>query len=159
MSDSSQIAFVKFQPNIANSANVTYIFGRLNLMRATKHFLEPQGTTVSIGWLVNVSPRLGNTAVVGQAHSTEKRPPSAVMESRTTQRGKSRPAAVFATTTPDLGQLRRLPRQAMHCASFSPGTTKNDLLVLVGCSACRLLFFAFVFPRRRCFVTYFYMPC
>ena len=33
----------------------------------------------------------------------------------------------IATPTPDLGQLRRLPRQAMHRAGTSPRTIKNAL--------------------------------
>ena len=61
-----------------------------------------------------------------------------------------------ATPTPDLGRLRRLPRQAMDRAGASPRTIKNAVLFLFWSdrvSACSLLFFVSVFPsRRRCFV-------
>ena len=43
-----------------------------------------------------------------------------------------------ATPTPDLDQLRRLPRQAMYLAGASPRTIKNDLSSLL-CLVRRML--------------------
>ena len=69
---------------IPTNLRVLCIVGRL-------HLIEPEnifGTGVDNGhimWSVNVSPSLGNTAVIGQAHPTEKESPSALMKVHTTR--------------------------------------------------------------------------
>ena len=62
----------------------------------------------------------------------------------------------IAAPAPDLGQLRRLPRQAIH-----PWTIKK-VHFSVGCSACSFVFFVSLFSRHVAsfsqVATFFYMP-